>query len=79
MDSDLHCFCFFLLDLFVFNYVYSEYLLTQAHECNFYGQNKILGSQELKLELIDSFLMWVVGYELRSCARVMPAFSYCLT
>ena len=54
----------------------SEYLLTQAHECNVCGQNRILDPQELKLEVPDSLLMRVLGYELRSCARAMPALSH---
>lgn len=79
MDHDLHYFCFFLLYLFFFNMCMSEYLLMQDHECNVCGQNKILDSQELKLEVVESLLMWALGYELRSYVREMPAFSHWLT
>lgn len=76
INHDLHYFCFFLLYLFFFNMCMSEYLLMQDHECNVCGQNKILDSQELKLEVVESLLMWALGYELRSYVREMPAFSH---
>lgn len=54
----------------------SEYLLAHAPECCVCSQNKILNSPELKLEVVGSLLMWVLGYELRYCARVRPALNH---
>lgn len=54
----------------------SECLLTHAPECSVYSQNSSLKSPELKLEVVGSLFMCVLGYELRSCARVRPALRH---